>query len=195
MKKVMYVVIVLLVLLIGFSFYAHYTKEKNPVKEYVTIKFDTDEGSEIPDKKIEKGEKLGTLDTPKKAGYNFLYWTFNDEKVDENYVVNNDITLKATYEEITLSNENYTIAFNTNGGTEIKNQIIRKGEKVVKPEDPVKKGYIFIGWTYKYNPYDFNTPVTSDLALVAEYKLDNSNDKKPPVLTLKGKAEITLKLQ
>jgi uncharacterized repeat protein (TIGR02543 family) len=46
------------------------------------------------------------------------------------------------------------------------------GEKVTRPADPVKEGYIFKGWcigstTGEY--YDFNSPVTDDIKLFAAW--------------------------
>lgn len=39
-----------------------------------------------------------------------------------------------------------TVSFETNGGTEIAPQAVRYGEKVQRPEDPVRKGYHVEGW-------------------------------------------------
>jgi len=63
----------------------------------------------------------------------------------------------------------YTISFNTNGGTKIEDQVISEGEKVTKPLDPEKNGYIFKGWTYQGKFYDFNQEVTSDMILIAKW--------------------------
>ena len=47
--------------------------------------------------------------------------------------------------------------------------------KAVKPENPTKKGYAFTGWYTKnadneYNPFDFNTTVTEDITLYAQWE-------------------------
>lgn len=53
-----------------------------------------------------------------------------------------------------------TVRFETNGGTEIPNQTVQYGEKVQRPEDPVREGFHVEGW-YKdidlKNPWDFET--------------------------------------
>ena len=46
--------------------------------------------------------------------------------------------------------------------------------KAVKPENPTKKGYVFTGWYTKnadneYKPFDFNTIVTEDITLYAQW--------------------------
>lgn len=46
---------------------------------------------------------------------------------------------------IILSTE-CVVKFMTNGGSEIENQIVQYGEKIIQPEDPIRKGYTFAGW-------------------------------------------------
>ena len=47
-----------------------------------------------------------------------------------------------------LGNKEYvTVVFDTKGGSEITPQILEKGDKIQKPENPVKNGYIFAGWS------------------------------------------------
>lgn len=53
-----------------------------------------------------------------------------------------------------------TVRFETNGGTEIPDQTVQYGEKILRPEDPVREGFHVEGW-YKdidlKNPWDFET--------------------------------------
>lgn len=63
----------------------------------------------------------------------------------------------------------YTVTFDSNGGTSVDSQIIVPGGKVVKPENPVKSGVGFVEWQLDGEAYDFDTPVTSDITLVAYY--------------------------
>ncbi len=72
----------------------------------------------------------------------------------------------------TLEQEEYRVIFKLSGGTgDVPEQSVKYGEKAVKPSvEPVCKGFRFMGWTvkeYGTEPYDFNTPVTSDLFLYA----------------------------
>ena len=67
------------------------------------------------------------------------------------------------------------ITFNLNGktGTAPDAQTVKKGEKAVRPKNPVAEGYKFTGWfTDKEckNAYDFNAPVNEDLILYAGWK-------------------------
>ncbi len=40
----------------------------------------------------------------------------------------------------------YSIQFDSVGGTEVQPQKILEGETVVEPLEPTKEGYIFLGW-------------------------------------------------
>ena len=63
----------------------------------------------------------------------------------------------------------YNITFDTNGGTQVETQKVEKGNKVKKPTDPTKDGFLFIEWTYQDEIYDFSHKVTKDLNLIANW--------------------------
>ena len=66
----------------------------------------------------------------------------------------------------------FTIKFETNGGSKIANVTVKKGELLAEPAAPTKAGFVFGGWytdkalTAKYN---FSTPVTSSFTLYAKW--------------------------
>jgi len=66
-----------------------------------------------------------------------------------------------------------TIQFESNGGTEIEDQIVRFGEKIIRPQDPVREGYRMEGW-YKdihlTDLWDFeNDIVEGNMSLYAKW--------------------------
>ena len=65
-----------------------------------------------------------------------------------------------------------TVTFDSNGGSAVASQTVKEGEKAVKPANPTRSNYTFEGWftdeTLK-NAYDFNTPVTGDITLYADW--------------------------
>jgi len=65
----------------------------------------------------------------------------------------------------------YTVTFDSQGGSAITPQIVNEGEKAVKPSDPIKDGYDFVCWSLGGAEYDFNTSVISDLTLTAQWSL------------------------
>lgn len=71
-----------------------------------------------------------------------------------------------------FNKEEYTINFETNGGSPVASIIIDKDGIAEKPEDPVKEGYIFAGWYYNDEPFDFSKPITSDMELEARWVVD-----------------------
>ena len=63
----------------------------------------------------------------------------------------------------------YFVTFETNGGTAVKQQVIIEGNKATIPAEPSKSGYAFAGWYLNEELYDFNTPVTGNINLIATW--------------------------
>ena len=104
------------------------------------------------------------LEAPVKEGYTFVGWFNGDKEYDFNTPVTADITLTAKY-EVTK----YTVSFSDS----VESQEVEHGKTAVKPADPKKEGYTFIGWYLGDEEYDFSTPVTSDLELTAKFEKNN----------------------
>ena len=82
----------------------------------------------------------------------------------------------ASYEIKKENVENYIIKFDTDGGSAILNQVVEKNENVKMPEEPVREGYIFKGWYFDDEEYNFDTPVIKNLNLKARWeKVTSSN--------------------
>ena len=64
------------------------------------------------------------------------------------------------------------VTFNSNGGSSVKSQTVYKGDKIVKPANPVKPANEFVGW-YKdsdlFFEWSFDTIPESDLTLYAKW--------------------------
>ena len=111
-----------------------------------------------------------TLNAPSRTGYNFLGW-YNAEvggaKVTEIAKGSTgNLTLHAIWEA-----KEYTVSFDSNGGTSVAGQTIAHGGKATQPPVPVKDGYTFLGWYTEGSKtaYDFAALVTGDLKLTAEW--------------------------
>ena len=63
--------------------------------------------------------------------------------------------------------EKFTVTINANNGSLINVYTVNKGDTVAKPETPVYDDNIFLGWFANGKEYDFSTPVTQDLNIVA----------------------------
>ena len=102
-----------------------------------TIAFDTNGGSEIAPITQDYGTEITAPDNPTRKGYTFKGW---DKEIPETMPAEN-ITVKAQWEI-----NQYTIAFDTNGGSEIAPITQDYGTEITAPADPTRKGYTFKGW-------------------------------------------------
>lgn len=85
--------------------------------------------------------------------------------------------------------KNYTVSFDTDGGSYISSVVVKEGERVVKPTNPTKNGYVFARWNYNNVEYDFSTSVTSDMTLKAVWA-EEEKPKYKVTLKVNGKEEV-----
>ena len=102
-----------------------------------TITFDTNGGSEIAPITQDYGTEITAPDNPTRKGYTFKGW---DKEIPETMPADN-ITVKAQWKI-----NQYTIAFDTNGGSEIAPITQDYGTEIAAPDNPTRKGYTFKGW-------------------------------------------------
>ena len=102
-----------------------------------TIAFDTNGGSEIAPITQDYGTEITAPDNPTRKGYTFKGW---DKEIPKTMPAEN-ITVKAQWEI-----NQYTIAFDTNGGSEIVPITQDYGTEITAPDNPTRKGYTFKGW-------------------------------------------------
>ena len=102
-----------------------------------TIAFDTNGGSEIAPITQDYGTEITAPDNPTRKGYTFKGW---NKEIPETMPAEN-ITVKAQWEI-----NQYTIAFDTNGGSEIAPITQDYGTEITAPDNPTRKGYTFKGW-------------------------------------------------
>ena len=102
-----------------------------------TITFDTNGGSEIAPITQDYGTEITAPDNPTRKGYTFKGW---DKEIPKTMPAEN-MTVKAQWEI-----NQYTIAFDTNGGSEIAPITQDYGTEITAPDNPTRKGYTFKGW-------------------------------------------------
>ena len=105
-----------------------------------TITFDTNGGSEIAPITQDYGTEITAPDKPTRKGYTFKGW----EKEIPKTMPAENITVKAQW-----GINQYTITFDTNGGSEIAPITQDYGTKITAPDNPTRKGYTFKGWDKK----------------------------------------------
>ena len=101
------------------------------------ITFDTNGGSEIAPITQDYGTAITAPADPTRKGYTFKGW---DKEIPETMPAEN-MTVKAQWEI-----NQYTITFDTNGGSEIAPITQDYGTAITAPADPTRKGYTFKGW-------------------------------------------------
>ena len=102
-----------------------------------TITFDTNGGSDIAPITQDYGAEITAPDNPTRKGYTFKGW---DKEIPETMPAEN-MTVKAQWEI-----NQYTITFDTNGGSEIAPITQDYGTEITAPDKPTRKGYTFKGW-------------------------------------------------
>ena len=126
-----------------------------------------------------KGEELNLSG----GSINVIY---NDDKIEElpmtdrsvtvsgykkNNVGNQELTVtynnKTAKFNVTVKEASYVVQFDTDGGSSIEPQIVNYNELVTKPSNPTKDGYTFKDWKLNGKIYDFNTPVTDNITIIA----------------------------
>ena len=127
------------------------------------------------------GDNTYTLHCGYKTYVNGGSFTYTD------YSVNDYVSLKGVIAQhngsmqldFTYINKmaQYTVTFNSNGGSNVNSETVLEGNTVSEPEAPTKAQdenykYTFAGWYIDEeleHEYDFNTPVTSDITLYADW--------------------------
>ena len=102
-----------------------------------TITFDTAGGSEIAPITQDYGTVITAPEAPEREGYTFIGW---DKEIPTTMPAEN-MTVTAQWEI-----NQYTITFDTNGGSEIAPITQDYGTVITAPEAPEREGYTFIGW-------------------------------------------------
>ena len=85
-----------------------------------------------------------------------------------------EATIKYTNIVIKGEFEEYTVTFDTDGGTEIASQTVKYGEKATRPDtDPEKEDYEFVDWytdSFYNTIFDFDEAIYSDTVIFGAFK-------------------------
>ena len=106
------------------------------VNQY-TITFDTNGGSEIAPITQDYGTAITAPANPTREGYTFLGW---DKAIPATMPAEN-MTITAKWKV-----NQYTITFDTAGGSAVAPITQNYGTAITAPESPTREGYTFIGW-------------------------------------------------
>ena len=142
-------------------------------KEYEVI-FKEDKEKTV---KVITKEKVERPSDPEKEGYRFVGWYLNGKLYNFEEKVKGNITLEARWEKKEKAEkENYKVEIEYEEGK--KTEVELTEGKVVKPSDPEKEGYKFVGWYVNGKLYDFKEKVGSNITIKAKWEKEKGNKRK-----------------
>src|SRR5690554_3394964 len=149
--------------------YAKWNKEDTPIGA-IKVTFNSMGGSEVNPQYVQKDNTIAIPNTSK-VGYTLDGWytslnngqTFDEKWSFTNNKVTTDITLYAKW----IINQ-YTITFNSNGGSSVSSITQDYDTLVIAPANPTKLGYTFSGWS---QPVPIKMPA-EDVTLIAEWSIN-----------------------
>lgn len=139
---------------------------------------------------VKEGETVSKPSNPSRSGYSFNGWyteKFGGKQFDFKTGITSDLTLYAYWSSNSGSSSggggsyvppmteptSYTVSFDSVGGSPVDSQTINKSDRVARPENPEKDGYVFAGWymSREYSQeFDFyNTNISGDTVLYARW--------------------------
>jgi len=113
------------------------------------IKFDSQGGSAVETVKADYNSEVAAPTAPTKDGYTFKGWATTAGVTDAAQAVLFPVTMPlngTTYYAIWETN-NYTITFDSKGGSDVPSATQPYLSSVAKPADPTLEGYTFGGWS------------------------------------------------
>ena len=131
-----------------------------------TITFVTDGGTAVAPITQDYGTAVTAPSAPTKVGYTFAGW---DKDIPET-IPAEDMTITAKW-----TVNQYTITFNTDGGSDVAPITQDYGTAVAAPAAPTKAGYTFAGWYKDGVAYTFTTMPAEDITLTAKWSTDSYN--------------------
>ena len=157
------------------SAYAVVNTKKTYAATYYTITFNLRGGTgNIASQTVISGGTISRPTNPTKEGYTFKWWTnlMDDSEFNFATPVTSDISLRAVW-----TKNQYTITFNSNGGSSVSSQTVSYGDTISKPSNPTRDGYTFKYWSTSSSgsEYNFNTTVNSNMTLYAIWEQNASS--------------------
>jgi len=166
---------------------AKWTKTaRDPGLTKFTVSFYAEDGvTLVEEQQVVQGEFAiaPTYTKPSDGEFNYVlegWYLWGAELYDLSTPVTEDIMLVARWTAVPVGGEDpdlpttYTVTFDSNGGTAVASQTVNANGLATAPTAPTKAGnanynYVFAGWKLNGENYDFATPVTGNITLVASW--------------------------
>ena len=133
------------------------------------VTFQNEKGEPIQSKQVRHGEFVTAPVIPPKEGYTFDGWkeTTSGLTFNPSQPVTAQATYRATWKKIPATQ--VSVSFDSQGGSPVRTQLINKGSRVTKPQDPTKEGFTFAGWLLNGQAYNFDAQVNQNMVLTASW--------------------------
>jgi uncharacterized repeat protein (TIGR02543 family) len=153
-----------------------------------TVTFDSRGGSNVASQQVNAGDlAVRPSQNPTQEGFTFERWN-KDEDAETPWDfatdrVNENVTIYASW--IADIATQYTVTFNSQGGSAVANQQVYDGGLIAKPtQNPTQEGFTFERWNKDEDgetPWDFDTDrVNGNVALYASWTLVGSDEPTVP---------------
>jgi uncharacterized repeat protein (TIGR02543 family) len=141
-----------------------------------TVSFDSNGGSSVASQEVPT-DATATLPVPAptRSGYTFAQWCSDSGLTTAFDFANTTITGPTTIYAKWLVN--YTVSFESNGGSAVSSQTVPDGNTATEPTAPTLTGYTFGGWftDSELTPpaFSFSTAITADTTLYAKWTINS----------------------
>lgn len=142
-------------------------------EDKLVVTFDAQEGECETQSVYVDANGTVVLPEPTRTGYTFNGW-YTAATAGEAWSGTKPVIESMTlYAQWTINK--FTVTFNSNGGTSVASaEEVEYNTTVAEPTAPTKEGGKFAGWYLNGIAYDFNTPVTGNITLVAKWTIDEA---------------------
>jgi uncharacterized repeat protein (TIGR02543 family) len=113
----------------------------------MVVTFDTNGGTAIDSQFVDSGE-LATEPPvdPTKVGYDFEGWYADNETFLDEWLFATDTITENTTIYANWTIHTWTVSFNSNGGTAVDDQFTDYDDLIIRPSNPTREGFGFVGW-------------------------------------------------
>ena len=158
----------------------------NPLPPAV-VTFRPNGGTVSPASATVQNGRLASLPTPVREGYTFGGWFTSSSGGTAITTETEFLTDTTIYAHWTVNAAppaaKYTVAFDSQGGSAVRNQQVAQGSKVQKPSDPARSGYRFDAWYMEkscQNAWKFDVyTVSQDTTLYAKWISAGTSEPDP----------------
>jgi uncharacterized repeat protein (TIGR02543 family) len=139
------------------------------------VTFQSNGGSTVASEPVPYIDPATAPSAPTRTGYTFAGW-YSDSGLTDAWSFASPVYINTTlYAAWTI--DQYTVSFNSNGGSAVSTQTVDYDNTAAAPTAPTRTGYTFAGWFTNSGlsqAWDSSTPITSSMTLYAAWKIDQN---------------------